>query len=252
MMYHETMDLLKLATYVDGYLKVAEIKDYPNAVNGLQLENTGVVTKIAAAVDACETTIQRAAESGANLLLVHHGLFWGGLAPLSGVAYRKVRLAMESDLAVYSAHLPLDAHPVLGNNTLLCDALNFETERTPFLGHGWQVDEDVSREVLHHHLEQAVGGKVHLAPGGPIVCRRIGVVTGGAGGEIAKAAAEGVDTFITGEGPHWSYTAAEELGVNLFYAGHYATEIFGVKALAQHLAERFSVEWEFIDHPTGL
>lgn len=247
------MDLLKLATYVDGYLKVTDIKDYPNAVNGLQLENTGIITKIAAAVDACEITLQRAAESGANLLLVHHGLFWGGLAPISGVAYRKIRLAMENDLAVYSAHLPLDAHPVLGNNALLCDALEFAKERTPFMGHGWQVEEDISREVLLNRLEQAVGGgRVHLAAGGPIVSKRIGVVTGGAGGEIARAAAEGVDTFITGEGPHWSYTAAEELGVNLFYAGHYATETFGVRALAQHLAERFSLEWEFIDHPTGL
>src|SRR4029450_8804068 len=91
-----------------------------------------------------------------------------------------------------------------------------------------------------------------LGRGGPVRVRRVGLVTGGAGGEVALAAAEGVDTFITGEGPHWSYTAAEELGVNLLYAGHYATETFGVKALAEHLSKRFRVPWEFIDHPTGL
>ena len=95
-------------------------------------------------------------------------------------------------------------------------------------------------------------GHVHLAAGGPIVARKIGVVTGGAGGDVAKVAAAGIDTFITGEGPHWSYTAAEELGVNLFYAGHYATETFGVKALAKSLSEKYALPWQFIDHPSGL
>ena len=107
----------------------------------------------------------------------------------------------------------------------------------------------MNREVLFSHLEKAVGGHVHLAAGGPIVARRIGLVTGGAGSEVAKAAAAGIDTFITGEGPHWSYPAAEELGINLFYAGHYATETFGVKALAKNLSEKFALPWQFIDHP---
>src|SRR5205823_8746936 len=101
-------------------------------------------------------------------------------------------------------------------------------------------------------LETALGGAVKLCAGGPKTGKRIGVVTGGAGAEIGKAAGEGIDTFITGEGPHHSYLLAEELGVNLFYGGHYATETFGVKALCAHVSKKFRVPWEFIDHPTGL
>jgi len=246
------MKLSDLVTYFDGLLKVGEIRDYPNALNGLQVENAGAVTKIAVAVDACEAVIRRAVESGANLLIVHHGLFWSGLGPVSGAAYRKLRLALEANLAVYSAHLPLDAHPEFGNNALLCDALGLGDWRMPFLEIGWRVEQEITREELADRLGKAVGGGVHLAPGGPAVVRKIGVVTGGAGGEIFQAAAQGVDTFITGEGPHWSYTAAEELGVNLWYAGHYATETFGVKALGKHAQEKFGLPWEFMDHPTGL
>ncbi len=246
------MKLDELVTYLDGLLKVGEIKDYPNALNGLQVENSGIVTKVAVAVDACEAVVRKAVESGADLLVVHHGLFWSGLRPVTGAAYRKLRLALEGNLAVYSSHLPLDAHPVFGNNALLCEALGLGEWRIPFLDIGWRVEQEMAREELADRLGKAVGGRVHLAAGGPAVTRRIGVVTGGAGGEIARAAAEGVDTFITGEGPHWSFTAAEELGVNVFYAGHYATETFGVKALGKHGLEKFGLPWEFLDHPTGL
>lgn len=246
------MKLSAVTGHLNTLLRVTEIKDYPPAFNGLQVENSGEITQVAVAVDACEDVLRRAVEAGADLLIVHHGLFWNGAAPITGAAWRKLRLALGEDLAVYSVHLPLDAHPELGNNALLCDALGFDSERLPFLDIGWRVEDEVNREVLVSRLEQAVGGRVHLAPGGPAAARRIGVVTGGAGSEIARAAAEGVDTFITGEGPHWSYTAAEELGVNLLYAGHYATETFGVKALGAHLEERFALPWEFLDHPTGL
>jgi len=246
------MKLAELVSYWNGLLKVGEIKDYPNAVNGLQVENSGEVTKVAVAVDACEAVMRMAVDSGADLLFVHHGLFWNGLAPVSGAAYRKLRLALKGNLAVYSAHLPLDVHPVFGNNALLCDALGLGEWRMPFLEVGWRVEQETPREELAARLEKAVGGRVHLAPGGPAVARKIGVVTGGAGSEIYKAAAQGVDTFITGEGPHWSYPAAEELGVNLFYAGHYATETFGVKALGKHTQEKFGLPWEFLDHATEL
>ena len=110
----------------------------------------------------------------------------------------------------------------------------------------------VERDTLKRRLIDAVRGPVHVCPGGPAQTSRVGVVTGGAGAEVREAAAAGIDTFITGEGPHWTYPLAEELGVNIFYGGHYATETFGVKALAAHLAEKFSLPWEFIDHPSGL
>ena len=250
------MHLNEAAGYLDELLRIPQMGDYPNACNGLQVENSGGLSKIGAAVDACEAVIGEAAAAGVDLLLVHHGLFWGGLSPLTGAAYRKTRMLLDADIAVYSAHLPLDAHPRLGNNSLLAGALGLE-DGEPFFQEfgtpiGWKFEVEISREVLRDLLEKAVGGPVHLAPGGPVLSRRIGIVTGGAGGEIARAAKEGVDTFITGEGPHWSFTAAEELGINLFYAGHYATETFGVKALAAELSKKFGLPWQFIDHPTGL
>jgi putative NIF3 family GTP cyclohydrolase 1 type 2 len=170
--------------------------------------------------------------------------------------YRKLRAAMAGNLAVYSAHLPLDIHPKVGNNMLLAKAIGLKS-LNPFLPikgqpAGVAGTWTLSREVLLQRLTAALGASVHVCAAGPARPRKVGIVTGGAGSEVARAAAEGIDTFITGEGPHWSYTLAEELGVNLFYGGHYATETFGVKALAAHLSKRFKVPWEFVDHPTGL
>ncbi len=246
------MKLAEIAGYLNELLRIAEFDDYPNALNGLQLQNSGTVTKIAAAVDAGEPVLEMAAKAGADLLIVHHGLLWGGLQSFTGPFYRKVKLAITKEIAIYSAHLPLDAHPRHGNNALLCEALGLTEERRSFLQIGFQVDVQIERDLLRENLERAVGGKVHLAPGGPVVSRRLGVVTGGAGGEVAKAAAEGVDTFITGEGPHWSFTAAEELGINLLYAGHYATEVFGVQELGRLVEAKFNLPWMFLHHPTGL
>jgi dinuclear metal center YbgI/SA1388 family protein len=246
------VDLSELLAHLDAQLATKNIEDYKAAINGLQIENTKKIEKISVAVDACEWVLRRAVENCSDLLIVHHGLFWNGAAPVTGVHFRKLKLALDNDLAVYSSHLPLDVHPQFGNNALLANSLGFLENREAFLDVGCRVEAEILRSELLARLEKAVGGAVHLAPGGPQVCRKIGLVTGGAGGEIFKAAATGVDTFITGEGPHWSYTAAEELGVNLFYAGHYATETFGVKALGRHLEEKFGLPWEFIDHPTGL
>ncbi len=250
------MHLNEVVAYLNGLLGIPQMGDYPNALNGLQVMNSGGLRRIGAAVDACEAVVAEAAAAGVDFLLVHHGLFWGGLAPLTGAAYRKTRMILDADMAVYSAHLPLDAHPDLGNNALLAAALGLENGEPFFPAYGqpigWKFEAEINREVLRDLIEKAVGGSVHLAPGGPVLARRIGIVTGGAGGDLAKAAEAGVDTLITGEGPHWSYTAAEELGINLFYAGHYATETFGVKALASQTAEKFGLPWQFIDHPTGL
>ena len=248
----EAMKLEEVVKYQNDLLRVSEFEDYPNALNGLQLENSGTVSRVAAAVDACEAVLRMTVEAGADLLIVHHGLFWGGLQTVTGAHYRKLKFAMENNLAVYSAHLPLDAHPRCGNNVLLCNALGLPEPRQPFLEIGLQVEVEIDRETLRRLIEQAVGGNVHLAPGGPTVARRIGVVTGAAGGAIFKAAAAGVDTFITGEGPHWSFTAAEELHINVFYAGHYATEVFGVQELANSLQVKFGLPWQFLPHPTRL
>ncbi len=244
--------LTEIVNWMNSELRVAEIEDYPNAHNGLQLENaSGRVTRVAAAVDGCEAVFELAVDAGADLLIVHHGMMWGGARRLEGAAFRKLRVAMEGGLAVYSSHLPLDQHPTLGNNALLARALGIE-ETEPFVKYGLRAAVDFRIEDLIDRVERAVGSPVHLAPGGPDRVRRIGVVTGGGGELIAKVAAEGVDTLVTGEGANHTYSLAEELGVNLIYAGHYATETFGVKALAAEVARRWELPWEFLDHPTGL
>ena len=250
-------NLQTLVSSLDTLLRTAEIADYPGAVNGLQITNSGRISRIVAAVDACEAVIKEASREEGTLLIVHHGLFWNGSAPVTGPYYRKLKAAMEGDLALYSSHLPLDLHPKLGNNALLAKAIGLSATKPAMELKGNAVGligkiSPVSRERFAKKLTDAVGGAVHLAPGGPATIRKVLVVTGGAGSEVARAADLGVDAFVTGEGPHWSYTAAEECGINLFYAGHYATETFGVKALASWLSGKTGLPWSFLDHPTGL
>jgi dinuclear metal center YbgI/SA1388 family protein len=248
--------LATLAGYCDRILRTEKIGDYDGAVNGLQAGNSGAVTRIAAAVDASLATVKLAIAARADLLIVHHGLFWSPAHPWTGRKYELLRLLVENNLAVYSSHLPLDAHPRLGNNAQLCAALGLKNLRPFFVSHGqpigFQSRTRISRAELAAKLARATGAKPRIIPGGPEICRRIGVVTGGAGDDLKTAADEGVDTFITGEGPHWTYALAEELGINVLYGGHYATETFGVKALAAELSKKFKVPWGFLDHPTGL
>lgn len=248
--------LKEITGYCNKLLRVDEVEDYSGAVNGLQVENSGRVSRIAAAVDASLATVRMAADAKSDLLIVHHGLFWGPSHPWTGRRYELLHSLFDADLAVYSCHLPLDAHPSLGNNALLCDALGLRKRRPFFISHGqaigYRVDKKILRGELSDRLRKATGTEARLVPGGPELCCKIGVVSGGAGGDLKIAAAEGVDTFITGEGPHWTYSLAEELGINVIYGGHYATETFGVKALAAHLSARFKVPWTFLDHPSGL
>jgi dinuclear metal center YbgI/SA1388 family protein len=257
--FHHVMPTASLAAivkYCDQLLRTKEIGDYDGAANGLQVENSGTVTKIAATVDASLATAKLAIAAKADLLIVHHGLFWSPRQPWTGKNYELLKLLVENNLAVYSSHIPLDAHPKLGNNAQLCAALGLKNLKPFFQSHGQPIgfksQIKISRADLARKLERATGAKPKIIPGGKNICQKIGVVTGGAGAELKLAASEGVDTFITGEGPHWTYALAEELGLNVFYGGHYATETFGVKALAAHLSKKFKLPWEFLNHPTGL
>jgi dinuclear metal center YbgI/SA1388 family protein len=250
------VSLDELVGFLDQELKIGSIPDYPGAVNGLQLANSGKIGRIVAAVDASLAVIQAAAEGGPGLLIVHHGMFWQGVQPLTGAFYKKLKIAMDADLAIYSSHLPLDVHPGYGNNALLAKAIGM-VDPQPFLDQkglliGLRGSWEGSREALLKTLEGVLGGRVHHCPAGPDIISGLGIITGGAGSEVAKVAACGVDSFITGEGPHWSFPLAEELGVNLFYGGHYATETFGVRAISEFIADLKSIPYEFIDHPTGL
>ncbi len=249
-------ELTEITKYCDQFLHIAECDDWPNALNGLQVENSGQVKKIGAAVDASSRIFLAAAEHGIDFLIVHHGLFWAGPQPIAGAARRQLATLFERDIALYSAHLPLDVHPVVGNNAQLAAALGL-TETEPFFEeHGQLIGLRARMQIFPNELarkfEHSLGSSVKLFASGPATTSQIGVITGAAGSEIYAVAREGIDTFITGEAPHWAAIAAEELGINLLLGGHYATETFGVKALATHLAEHFDLPWEFLDAPTGL
>lgn len=251
------MRLHELVAWLDEYLDARGTPDSEVALNGLQVDNgNGEVKSIVVAVDACQAVIDEAAKRGADLLIVHHGLFWGGLQPLTGRAWQRTAGLLKHHVALYSSHLPLDRHPEVGNNAELARLLGMRVDgwwgeyRGLALGVRGEVDED--RDALGARLGAALGVTPKLLACGPRRAGRVGIVTGAGGDMIAEAHAAGIDTFITGEGKHHSFFDAEELGVNVFYAGHYATETLGVRALGARIAATHQLPWTFIDHPTGL
>ncbi|MCU0621137.1 MAG: Nif3-like dinuclear metal center hexameric protein [Gemmatimonadales bacterium] len=266
-----------LVEHLDALLRVRELPDYAGAWNGLQVENAGRIDRLVAAVDASQATIDGVVaalardegdvgfsgdhDRGSPLLLVHHGLFWDGQATVTGRRYRRLRTLLHHDIALYAAHLPLDLHPEVGNNAVLARALGLELRGT--FGSHKGVDIGVwgelpasiaSRDALLARLAEVLGLPLppRLVAGGPERPRRVGIVTGGAGGLTLEARAAGLDTLVTGEGAHHTYFDAMEGGVNLILAGHYATETVGVRALGEHLARQFGLPVAFHDHPTGL
>lgn len=248
--------LNELVKYLDDYLAIAFVRDYPNALNGLQVGGPDRVSRIAMAVDAAEATIAAAAAAGADLLIVHHGLFWDGNRPVTGRRYRRLKALLEAGLAVYAAHLPLDVHPEVGNNVVLARELGIEPKGRFGAHEGTELgvwgELRMSREALCARLDEVLGVRVKLIPGGPERIQRVGVVTGGGGGFVGAALEAGLDALVTGEGSHHTYFDASEGGLNLYYGGHYATETWGVRALGAHLEGRFGLPWTFVDHPTGL
>jgi dinuclear metal center YbgI/SA1388 family protein len=251
------IELKEIVRYLDKELRIAEVPDYPGAFNGLQLENNGSVTKVAAAVDASLPVFEKAIAAGADLLIVHHGMFWQGAQRVVASQYEKLKLAINANMAVYSAHIPLDIHPEWGNNALLCEKLGMHnTEKF----HLWKGECIGLKEVMDLRLDEllervkaAVGGEVKICNGRKSNdVGTVGVITGGAGSEVQAMADAGINTFITGEGPHWSYPLAEELGVNVIYAGHYATETFGVLKLIEVLEKKYLLCNHFANHPSGL
>ena len=248
--------LPEIVDYTNDFLRIREIGDWDNALNGLQIENSGDVTKIGASVDVSTRVLAAAAKQNVDLVIVHHGLFWQGLQPVTGALRRQLELAFENNIALYSAHLPLDSHSQVGNNAQLAAALGL-TSNQPFFEEkgqliGVKARVSLSRDEVDRKLQKALTGPVKAFMFGPKKTGTIGIITGGAGSEIYRLAQEGIDTFITGEAPHWAAVAAEELGMNLLLGGHYATEVFGVKGLAAHLSKRFKIPWAFIDCPTGM
>lgn len=246
----------ELAGYLDDFLGTSAVPDYPGAWNGLQVEREGEVRRLAFAVDAAQATIEAAARRSADLLVVHHGLFWDGNPTLTGRRYRRIQALLESNIGLYASHLPLDAHAVVGNNVVLARAIGVEVDGRFAAHKGVEIGVtgrlELRREALAARLDDVLGGRVVMVAGGPERVKRVGIVTGGGGSFVEAAREAGLDALITGEGAHHNYFDAVEGGMNLYLGGHYATEVWGLRALADHLAERFGLECEFIHHPTGL
>lgn len=258
------VSLTEVVRFLDAFLRIGEVPDEPNAVNGLEAENRGRVARVVAAVDASLETIEGLSGTSQTsgtppLLLVHHGLFWDGNVALTGRRLRRIRALLDRDAALYAAHIPLDVHPEVGNNVELARRLGLPVEGwfgsykgVPIGVHGAAPSALADRSGLVAALEADLETTARLIPGGPERVRRIGIVTGAAGSMIAAARDAGLDTFITGEGAHHTYFDAMEWGVNVIYAGHYATEQVGVQALARRIHAEFGLPWEFHRHPTGL
>lgn len=250
-----------LARRLDQLIGVDGHPEYSAALNGLQVDHHGPVRAIAAAVDASQRTIQDAAAAGANFLIVHHGLFWSGAQPVVGAQYRRFRLLFEHDIAVYSAHLPLDSHPEFGNNVLLAKALGLVPSR-PFASYqgtaiGVAGDSDAATEALVRRAEDFArqhGGHARstmLSAGRRTLRWAICTGAGASSETLREAEAANIDTLITGEGPHHTSVEAPERGLAIIYAGHYATETLGVAAVAERIADEMNLPWSFIPAPTG-
>jgi dinuclear metal center YbgI/SA1388 family protein len=252
----------EVATYVDELLETDGTPDYPAALNGLQLENRASIKGVASAVDFSTRAIEGAIKSGANLLIVHHGMFWSGFGQIRGPSYRRLRLLLDHDIAVYSSHLPLDRHPTLGNNVLLAKELDLEPKGvfakydTIFIG--VSGESDLETNVLAQKARKFASAYASEIRVTPIPAnrrtKRWAICTGaGASGDTLKEAARmNVDTLIVGEGPHHTAVQAEENNLAIIYAGHYATETLGVRALAEHLGDKYGIPTSFVNAPTGL
>ncbi len=255
LVYTFFMDILQLSHYLDNLLDIKEIKDSSNAMNGLQVQNTGDIKKVGLAVDLCMATIEKAVAAECNMMFVHHGMLWGGVKPIRGNFYDKVSTMIRENLGLYSAHLPLDMHPVLGNNKVLADQLELN-ELEPFgeyegqkIGFKGRL-KTLSAEELGEKLEGKLGSPVKVIGSGEV--QTLGIVSGGAADILSQAAMAGLDAYLTGEGSNHHYHEAIENECVLILAGHYATETGGVKAVGKHLEEQFGIKTEFIDYPTGI
>jgi len=247
----------ELITYLNETLRVKEIED--TSQNGLQVEGPEEVTKVAFAVDSCQAAFEQAVAAGAQLLIVHHGLFWDKPLRLVGPLFQRVRTLMEGDCGLYAAHLPLDLHPEVGNNAELARLLKlkepraFAEEHGHKIGLGGVLDPPIPLDVLVERLARATGeSPVRVLAHGPAEASQVGCISGWGADLMDQVADAGFDTFVTGEASHTFFHQAAEWGLNVLYGGHYATETLGLKALARHLGKKFGLETTFLDIPTGM
>lgn len=250
------MDRDQLVSYLDNYLRVPEIKD--KADNGLQVEGAVGVEKLAFAVDACMLAFRKTQEVGAQMLAVHHGLFWGEGLMLRDVHRQRVSYLLQHDISLYAVHLPLDVHPQVGHNVQLARLLNLEVTGNfgdydgVLIGILAETKEEKPLSQFVQDLEKKLGVKMTVLNYGPQTIRRVGIISGGAASMVKQASEKNLDLFLTGEPSHSAFHQIAERGLNVVYGGHYATETLGLKALAQHLKSKFHLQTEFLDIPTGF
>jgi dinuclear metal center YbgI/SA1388 family protein len=242
--------LAAILSHCNQRLGLPGFPDFNGSHNGLQLENNGVVTRIGAAVDAGLQTYRDAAAAGVDFLIVHHGMFWDGVRPLVGAQRERLQVAFAANLAVYSAHLPLDAHPEIGNNAVLARELGLPVQRgfLPYQGReiGLVVEPPADRASLRDRLTKLFPGGVEALEFGPDRPKAVGLLTGSGMSAMDALLPAGIDTFVTGELKQSVFNRAQEDGLNIYLCGHYATEVFGVRALAAELAIRFDLPWTFL------
>ena len=250
--------LEETVSFLDDILNNDEWAGIDAATNGLQVENTGEVEKVAFAVDASVQTVEKAAERGADMFVAHHGFFWGGKDALVGQDYDRFRLLVENDISLYASHLPLDAHDEVGNNVLLLDALGATASHTfgeiggRDVGYVGKLPSPMGFEEFVGSVENAVENEPTVLDFGPDEVEEVAVLTGAGGGHIAEAAETGADVYVTGEPKHRAHHDAREHSLNVVFAGHYHTETFGVHELLERVEWNLDVETFYIDIPTQV
>ena len=249
--------LKEIVTFCDQRVCRGEINDFEGAHNGLQLENNGSVSKIGASVDAGQRPFEDAIAVGVDFIICHHGMFWTHPIPVVGSNHIKVKSALDGNLAVYGAHLPLDCHPEIGNNALLAKALGLDKVDTFLNYEGTDMatitlGPDGGREELSKKLKELFPKSYQSIEYGSVQPKRIGILTGSGQSAVPHLLENDIDTLITGELRQHHFNMAQELGLNLYPCGHYATEVFGVKALAEEVAQKFQLPWVFLEQPCPL
>ena len=253
----KNVKLSEVVEFLDEFCGVSKMRDFPPAHNGLQFENSGNITRIAAAVDAGGAEIGIAAHLGANLLIVHHGLFWNPPEPVVGGVYEKVKTLIDGDIAVYSVHLPLDAHDTVGNNVLIASALSLKIVDRCFECEGAKIG--VVAEAPKGGRAELASKLAGLFPNtykeiafGSANPERIAICSGSCGDAVPHLREIGIDTLVCGELRQRHFTMAQEMRLNLYPCGHYATERFGAAALGELVAEKFGLKCSFIEMQNPL
>lgn len=246
----------ELVRYLNSFLRIDQIEDY--GPQGLQVEGTEEVSRVALSVDSGLPCIDAAIKIGAQMQIVHHGLFWGQQELICGPFGRKVRRLVQANMNLYAAHLALDAHPDVGNNVELARLLGLTVEswfcniKGTDIGVICPVPKGLTLDDLVGSVKAQLAVEPRVLAHGPSTARRVAIVSGGGIAHAAEAASLGADTFLTGETSHSHFYAALDLGLNVIFAGHYATETVGLRALGRHLGARFGLEIVFYDLPTGM